>query len=348
MKFGLLNFVHKLTHWEYWPYQLIYIPLWPFWLYYALRARDLFFFANTNPGIPFGGLTLESKYDIYRQLDPGCSPRTLLANLPLKARDVHERVRQHGFDFPLIVKPDVGLRALGVCKVHNKSELHHVLGRFRRPVLLQEFVDKPLEVGVFYVRFPWEDQGRITGIVSKQFLTVTGDGQHNLAELIENNPRARLQMRRLNKEWGYRLNDVPEKDETVVLVPFGSHTRGALFQDRGEFITDELRDFVERAARGVQGFYFGRFDIMFGDWLDLARGRNLQVIEINGAGSEPTHIYDPGHSIFFAWKEILRHWNYMYQISKYHREQGHPPLSWKEGLQMLKDHKELENYLFSL
>jgi hypothetical protein len=31
--------------------------------------------------------------------------------------------------------------------------------------------------------------------------------------------------------------------------------------------------------------------------------------------SEPTHIYDPKHSFFFAWKELARHITYMYEIS---------------------------------
>jgi hypothetical protein len=32
------------------------------------------------------------------------------------------------------------------------------------------------EVGIFYVRYPNEEKGKITGIVSKEFLIVTGNG----------------------------------------------------------------------------------------------------------------------------------------------------------------------------
>lgn len=348
MKLWLSNFLHKLTHWEYWPYQVIYTPLWPVWLYYALRCRDLFFFCNTNPGIPFGGLTLESKYDIYRQMDPGSYPKTVLARDPLKTTELGDRLREHRLSFPLILKPDVGLKALGVYKIRDVEELHRTLPKFKGPVLVQEFISQPLEVGVFYVRMPWQYKGRITGIVSKDFLKVVGDGRRNLEQLIMAVPRARMQLRRLRKEWGDRLLEVPEQGVEVTLVPFGSHTRGALFQDRSVYITDELTAYVDHVAKGVYEFYFGRLDIKFDRWIDLARGRNLKVIEINGAGSEPTHIYDPGHSIFFAWREILRHWRYMYEISRYHRRHGYTPLSWKQGWQMLRDHDKLEKYLFSL
>jgi hypothetical protein len=51
----------------------------------------------------------------------------------------------------------------------------------------------------------------------------------------------------------------------------------------------------------IPEFYYGRLDIMFTSWEDLAQGLNFSIVEVNGAGSEPTHIYDPKHSIFFAW-----------------------------------------------
>jgi hypothetical protein len=41
------------------------------------------------------------------------------------------------------------------------------------------------EIGVFYVRYPNEKQGRITGIVAKEFLIVTGDGVSTIAQLLK-------------------------------------------------------------------------------------------------------------------------------------------------------------------
>ena len=54
---------------------------------------------------------------------------------------------------------------------------------------------------------------------------------------------------------------------------------------------------------------------MYNTLEELEQGKNFAVVELNGAASEPTHIYDPQHSIFFAWKELTRHIRYMFEIS---------------------------------
>ena len=72
---------------------------------------------------------------------------------------------------------------------------------------------------------------------------------------------------------------------------------------------------------------------------ELKEGKNFSIIELNGAGSEPTHIYDPKHSIWFAWQEITRHLNYLYQISKKNRLSGFRALTTIEGIRMLQANK---------
>jgi hypothetical protein len=71
----------------------------------------------------------------------------------------------------------------------------------------------------------------------------------------------------------------------------------------------------------------------------LELGKSFSVLEVNGAGSEPTHIYDPAHSIFFAWKEIIRHWILLLKISMVNHRRGHSYLSVHEGLRMFKKDK---------
>jgi hypothetical protein len=70
----------------------------------------------------------------------------------------------------------------------------------------------------------------------------------------------------------------------------------------------------------------------------LSEGKDFSIIELNGAGSEPTHIYDPAHSIFFAWKEIIRHWNILYKISRLnHNFHKLPYMKFGPGIQMLRE-----------
>jgi hypothetical protein len=46
----------------------------------------------------------------------------------------------------------------------------------------------------------------------------------------------------------------------------------------------------------------------------LSRGEGLQVIEVNGVTSEPTHIYDPRHGIGYGWRVLIAHWAMAFQI----------------------------------
>ena len=62
---------------------------------------------------------------------------------------------------------------------------------------------------------------------------------------------------------------------------------------------------------------------------------------MNGAGSEPTHMYDPKHSIFFAWKEIIRHWNILYRISVLnHKDYKVSYMKFSSGIRMLYENNK--------
>ena len=47
---------------------------------------------------------------------------------------------------------------------------------------------------------------------------------------------------------------------------------------------------------------------------DLKNG-NIKIIEINGANSEATHIYDNKYSLFTAYKEVLKTLNHQSNIA---------------------------------
>jgi hypothetical protein len=80
-------------------------------------------------------------------------------------------------------------------------------------------------------------------------------------------------------------------------------------------------------------------DVRYDNWEDLKDGKNFSVIELNGAGSEPTHMYDPSHSLFFAWKEIIRHWFLLWRISRMNYKKGYGYMTAKEFSSMMKEHK---------
>ena len=206
--------------------------------------------------------------------------------------------------------------------------------------LIQDFIPYPNEMGVFYVRYPNQKTGIITGIVAKEFLVVEGNGIDCIEDLLFKNPRFAIQLKALRKEYGIYLKQVLEADKQVNLVPYGNHARGAKFLDRSDLISESLTNVIDEICSKIDGFYFGRIDLMYQDVEQLELGKHFSIVEVNGAASEPTHIYDPKHSLFFAWRELMRHVKMMFEISMMNKANGHSFLTFKEGVKQLKLHNQ--------
>jgi hypothetical protein len=169
-------------------------------------------------------------------------------------------------------------------------------------------------MGLFYCKKPNEQKGKITGITLKEFLTVEGNGIDTLENLLKKTPRYFLQIPKLKEK--IELNEILPIGVSRCLVPFGNHNRGTMFLDGKELITPELENKFNEILDSIEGFNYGRLDIRYNSIEDLTLGKNFSIIEINGAKSEPTHIYDPKHSFWFGLKEIFRHQMIFYQIIK--------------------------------
>lgn len=336
-------FLHKLTHWEYWPFQIVYIPIYFLWAFYALKSRTIFFFNASNPTIKNGGFMAESKKEIYDIIPQKYYPKTNLVKENTDFETVLSAIVASNISFPFIAKPDIGLRGSAVKKILSVEELKTYHNKANFDYLIQDLIPYTNEVGIFYVRFPNESKGKITGIVGKEYVIVEGDGTSTILDLIKANPRYELQLKSLLKEYGWQLNNVLIKGEQRNLVPYGNHARGAKFIDFSHLISDKLNETIDTLCQEISGFYFGRLDVMYDNWDDLEQGKNFAIVEVNGAGSEPTHIYDPKHSLFFAWKELARHITYMYEISVQNHKKGVPYLSHKEGMKEYKLHLEQSN-----
>ncbi|MGC3942924.1 MAG: hypothetical protein QM762_00035 [Chryseolinea sp.] len=120
-------------------------------------------------------------------------PVTVLIKSPASAADVLSAMRENNLKFPVIAKPDMGERGFKVKKILNEHDVSKYLASQQFDFLIQEYVDLPLEFGVFYTRFPNSRKGHVTSIVRKEMLSVTGDGNSTLRELILNLDRAKLQ-----------------------------------------------------------------------------------------------------------------------------------------------------------
>jgi hypothetical protein len=328
----------KLFHWEYWPFHAVYIPIYFYWILLCIKARSFFFFNTANPTIKNGGFLMESKKEIYDIIPSKYYPKTILVKAQSSKEEIDSSVKYAALSFPLIGKPDIGMRGLSVKKLENENDILDYARASKVDFLLQEFIPFEQEVGIFYYRYPNEIKGHLSGIVGKEFLTVTGDGVSTIEKLLSKDKRFILQIPALQKAYGQRLSEILKEDEEFLLVPYGNHARGAKFIDLSYLIDEQLTDTIDSVCKQIDGFYFGRMDIRYNTWQELKEGKNFGIVELNGAGSEPTHIYDPAHSIFFAWKEIIRHWKILSHISRInHRKEKIPYMNFSSGMQMFRD-----------
>ena len=287
-----------------------------------------------------GGFIMDSKIEIYDLIPKKYYPETKFVKERIPFDAVEKVLETSKIKFPFIVKPDIGLRGSAVKKVHTLVELESYHNKANFDYLLQDLIPYENEVGIFYVRFPNQKTGRITGIVAKEFLIVEGDGISNVEKLIKQNPRFELQLKSLQKEYGNQLFEILPKGEKRNLVPYGNHARGAKFLDYSHLISPQLTEVINKMCLEIDEFYFGRMDVMYNSWEELEQGQHFSIVELNGAASEPTHIYDPKHSIFFAWRELARHITYMYKISVLNHQRGFSYLSHKAGMKQYRLHLE--------
>lgn len=333
-------FLHKLFHWEYWPFQVVYFPIYFLWVYYAIKVRSVFFFNAANPSIKNGGFMMESKKAIFDLIPKKNYPETLFIHEGTAVECVLDQIDRKKITFPCIAKPDIGLRGSGVKKIKKLADLKNYVAQADFDFLIQNLIPFSNEVGIFYVRYPHEKSGRITGMVAKEFLIVEGDGISTITQLLQMNPRYAMQLKVLQKEFGEKLNTILPKGTTRNLVPYGNHARGAKFIDASDLVTEKLNTMINAICIKIPGFYFGRMDVMYNDFEELERGLNFSIVELNGAASEPTHIYDPKHSLWFAWKELARHITYMFEISVANHKLGVPYLSYSDGIKQYLMHLE--------
>ncbi|MBC8154957.1 MAG: hypothetical protein H7Z72_18835 [Bacteroidetes bacterium] len=315
-------FFIRLRSWEYWPFSVVYVPVFVYWLWLSLKARSFFFFSAGNPSIESGGLLGESKIDILDKISDEFKPKTLFVVASTPVDTVFERVAAAGLTFPIIAKPNAGERGWRVEKIDHWESLVHYSQSSPVDFLIQEYVDYPLEFGVFYYRMPGETQGTISSIVQKEFLSVTGNGRDCIDTLIRQNDRARLQLDALTDRYGDELERIPAPGETVVLMPIGNHSRGTKFLNANHRITPGLTRLFDRISGSIDGFYFGRYDLRCRSVADLYAGTHLRILELNGAGAEPAHIYQPGFSLWAAWGVLLHHWRVLYDISRENHRRG--------------------------
>lgn len=332
----LKRFWQQLTHWELWPFYVIYLPLSVVWLYYALRARAFWFFSNVDPTLEFAGFEGEGKQEMYEQLPTHLYPATIYLSPGMPLQHIQAQMAAAGITYPCVAKPQIGMQGLMFRKINNEQVLAKYHAHILADYVIQHLVELPLEFSVFHIRYPGEQKGKITGFILKEYLAVTGNGKSNLLELIRHDPRAQHRADEMRKRHAAQLNTIIPAGKKYVLSIAGNHNRGARFINLSNEIDKQLCSVFDAISIESGHFYYGRYDLKCTSVEDLKMGRNIQILEFNGTGSEPNHIYDCGMRYSQALRVITDHWRDMYRISRINFKNGIPYWSFRAGRNHLK------------
>jgi hypothetical protein len=280
---------------------LAYLALVPYLVWLMIRYRSPTVFTAANPGIATGGTVGESKVTTLTWIERAGGPVAEFCLVgPHSDRGARvlaatRRMKEMCVTFPVIVKPDVGEQGWGVALICSQRGMERYFECMPVAIVVQRYLPG-VEVGIFYMRRPGAERGRIVSI---------SESIHHLSVPHDHCP-----------------------DEAPSIV-FGFTCHDAEYRDALHWNSPQLERAIDALARAVPGFFLGRFDVRAGS-VDALRRGEFAIIELNGVLSEPTQIYDPTTSFAQACATLIRQWRFAFEIGAENRARGTAPTRLRE------------------
>lgn len=316
------NILFKIFHWQNWHYHIKYIPLIPVWIWYCIRSGSLWFFTPSNPKLTLGGMEGETKEEMYNQLPEHSYPKSIFISETESFDTVESRRETIGLNFPVAVKPNVGMMGLMFRIINSKNELELYHNSINAKYVIQDVIKYPLEVSVFYYRHPSKRKGTVSGFLSKEVPKVVGDGNSTLLQLIRDHSELRFHELTFEKKHRKNINKIIPLGHEYILSNASNRGQGGKLICLQHEITDGLIDVFDKLSLYKGNFFYGRYDIKCKSIEDLKKGKNFSILEYNGCGSGTQQIYAYPYTFSQALGIILRHWKALYDISRYNYKQG--------------------------
>ncbi|MEO7916301.1 MAG: hypothetical protein ABIR16_01555 [Dokdonella sp.] len=320
----------KVGAFERLPKWLNLVPMVLQWAWLGLRHGSITLPSSANPNITAGGLVGDTKSEYFECM--GSFARARVAPyVMLSSRDqcpkafALEAMQNENLDFPVVAKPDLGWCGYGVRRIDNSDQLDAYLDAYPpgASLMLQRYLDEPGEAGIFYARHPQDASGGLIGVLLRHYPQIIGDGLSTVAQLIGADAR-------LRRTTSSPLHDcdgdyVPGKDEVVRLSLIASTRVGGRYEDGTQYVTPALTAAIEAIAQDMPQFHVGRFDVRYRTLHDLRCGR-FTIMEVNGAGSEAVHAWDPKYSIAEVYRIVFAKQRVLFSIAAANRAKGHRPI----------------------
>jgi hypothetical protein len=324
---SLIGRLEQLPKW------LNLVPMVAQWLWLSLKYGSATLPSTANPAITAGGMAGEGKSEYLSAM--GATARCFTADFVVLRNtgadciaDAERAMSGAGLSYPLILKPDIGWCGFGVRLVRHREEFQTYLAEFPHGenIILQRFVPYYGEAGIYYVHHPDDARGKIIGVLLRFFPCVVGDGRKNVAQLIADHPRARRLGRDGRSEPCCDPALIPKAGELVRVAITGSTRVGGLYRDATKMVTPALESVIDTIAADMPHIHVARFDIRFESVAALQDGRSFKIIEVNGAGAEAVHAWDPRYSLREAYHIIFEKQRTLFTIGAAMRGKGHRPI----------------------
>jgi hypothetical protein len=330
------KFTYKATRYEFWPWYLMFVPVMPVYFFGVLRTRKLLYFTAANPSIDMGGFFGEKKDEILALIPEKYKVRGVHVQRTLNAETAKQLLLENQFNFPVVLKPNVGERGRDVRVIHTLEEMV-AYSSSQEDYLVQEYIDYPIELGVLYSKLPNASSGEVTSITEKAFLTVIGDGKSTVGDLLKSSPRNSIYYEVVVRDFPKKLHTVPAMGERYVVHRIGNHIKGTRFIDANKHITPKLNAVFTKMGDEVNGVFYGRYDLKVPTYADLEAGKNIKIFELNGVSSEPGHIHDQTN-VFKAYYGLAEHWLRLIEVSHQNMKKGVKTTPLSKFLLQVKNH----------
>lgn len=314
------------------PKWLNLVPMVAQWVWLGLRYRSITLPSAANPHITAGGLVGEGKLEYFRIMGPlalaACAEHIgVHVTETTVVGDLAAAMESAGLRFPVMVKPDLGWCGFGVNKISDTGELQRYLSQYpvNQTLLLQRYLPEDGEAGLFYAREPGGGAGELIGMLLRHYPQAMGNGRDTLAQLVAGDTRLKRSLGSELHRGAYDPEYIPQAGEKVRLSTIASTRVGGLYEDATERVTATLRARVDAIARDMKDFHIGRFDVRFSTMEALQKGE-FTIMEVNGAGSEAVHAWDPKYSVGEVYRMVFAKQRLLFRIADANRRKGHRPV----------------------
>ncbi len=322
----------------YWVSKLFYYQSIVYFYYNSFRFWSFTFFSAANPAIKYGGMLDDKKSDTYRFLPDQLVPVTLVTD---RSQDLLAQMSELGLDFPIVVKPDIGFKGFLVAKLDDiESLLQFVEGFQDQSFIIQEYVDFEREYSILIYRYPISGKTYISSFIEKSYPQVMGDGIQTLEQLIDHDDNPFIDKSWVKQKWSADLDRILAQSETLRIDDIGNYSRGAKFHSLNHLLNDDYTAWADALMRSMEGIDFCRIDLKASSEQAMLQNE-YRIMELNGAKSEPLHIYDPQYSFVRIVQDIHAHWVVLGAIVKERLRLSFILPSFKEGFKSFRIAKNI-------